>query len=293
MDKNLKLLLQISEMININRRFRRKRIPSVFLKGILEEFYLTGSLPSSPPLDIDILISKKDFPAAAEIFQSENYRLMLENPDDVFSAAAGMKKSQLNAVKFVGGIKIVFDVHLLALIPTGIIAFTLPPALSRRISNRIINRRRFIEFKSRRFPIPRNEDLLIHRLLNFFFHHSCRGSPELKKISDIINCLRLDWSEIVTLLKTDGLAESAYYPLALAKQAYRPPVPAQVLNSIRPPARYSLLRQIFFSPQAVGRPIKNLFLRRWLNIGQRLTLSTNFVDFPSLRRKFFKKFGIR
>lgn len=298
MDINLEFLLQIREMININRRFRQEHIALVFLKGLLEEYYLTGSLPRRPPLDIDILIGKKDFPSAAKIFKSQNYRLMLENPDEVFSITEGMKKSQLNAVKFFGEIKIIFDIHLLVLIPTGIIANVLPATLSQRISNRIIGRRDFIKFKSGYFPIPKNEDILIHRLLNFFFHHSCRGSAQLKKISDIINCLRLDWSEIVTLLKTDGLAESAYYPLFLAKQIYRAPVPAGVLASLRPGGRYSLMRTIMFSPKTVNRPIENLFLRRWFNVCQRIALADNplkfmfqAIDFLTLRRKFLKKLG--
>lgn len=298
MNGQFELLLQINEMININRLFRQKHIPLVFLKGLLEEYYLTGSLPRRPPLDIDILIRKKDFPSAAEIFKSENYRLMLENPDEVFSIAEGMKKSQLNAVKLLGKFKIVFDVHLLALIPTGIIANVLPVAKCLRISNRIIQRRQWIKFKSLEFPIPNNEDLLIHQALNFFFHHCCRGEKQLKTISDIATRLKLNWFEIVASIKADGLAEFAYYPLYLAKQVHQTLIPALVLNSLRPHGFRSLTRGLFFSPRWLKRPINNLALRQWLNVCQRIVLADNplkfifqTIDFLTVRKKFLRKLG--
>lgn len=222
----LNLLLQVRELSNINRVLRREKIAVVYLKGILEQYSLTGAWPNYLPLDIDILVRPEDAVRVKRLLNSLGYRLII-------SSDPGKRMSDQAELTFgrrIGRFHVTVDVHMMAFVPTKNVFDVLPPELSGKIAGEFLRRRRFIRFQKQRVAILCPEDMLLHQSLNFFFHHSCRGAAQLSEIATILREARIDWNTVVKRLQKWGLSIFAYFPLKLSAIIHGAPVPDNVLR---------------------------------------------------------------
>lgn len=224
------LLLQVRELSNINRALRREKIPVVYLKGILEQYSLTGAWPNYSPVDIDILVRPEDAVRVKQILNSLGYRLIISSdPGKRIS-----EQAELTFTRRIGRFHVTVDVHTMAFVPTKNVFDVLPPALSGKIAGEFFRRRRFIHFQKQRFAILCSEDMLLHQSLNFFFHHSCRGATQLSEIATILREARIDWDAVAKRLQKWDLSIFAYFPLKLAAIIHGAPVPDNVLRVLAP-----------------------------------------------------------
>lgn len=224
------LLLQVRELLSVNRIFRREKIAVVYLKGILGHYSLTGTWLNYSPVDIDILVRPEDAARVKQILNSLGYRLIISSdPGQRVS-----EQAELTLGRRIGRFHVTIDVHTLVFIPTKHVFDVLPRLLSLKISDEFFQRRRFIRFRKQRVAIFCPEDMLLHQSLNFFFHHSCRGAAQLSEIATILQGARIDWNAVVKRLQKWGLSIFAYFPLKLAVIIHGAPVPDNVLRLLAP-----------------------------------------------------------
>lgn len=218
----LSVMIFFSEMVSIARAFKRRQIPCLFIKGILLHWQIHKTFPKAPPLDIDILVPKDCATLVFQIFSSLSYRIFLDPGTKNFTLTEAVQRSQVYAVKFVGQTPVTVDIHLLILIPTYLLPQVLSPALSRRISQDMIDRRKNVLIKGNLFEILDNEDTIIHLCLNFFFHHCCREKREFQMIAKAIDRLSPRWQVVSSRLRRYRLEKFAHYSLKTKKIA--PPI---------------------------------------------------------------------
>lgn len=264
----LKTILYISELCRITDAAQRKGIVIVFLKGILQDFFLTKKISTKNRFDIDILVQDGQLPAISNIFNASGYSMALPISKRTPTLEHALTDSQSVFIKKIQRILIVFDVHTLLLVPTPPPIVTLSRQTCKKITREVFTRKQSMTFKGKRVFILETTDMLLHQCLNLFFHHSCKGMEQVNTVATICGLSQINWKEAVTRLKRWNIVQFGYFPLWLAKSLFGAPVPSMVLQSLYRNSIGSKLAKFFINSSTVTQPIDhkvryryNMFLR--------------------------------
>lgn len=261
-----KLLVYTDELLKLQRALTRNNIQAVYLKGLIQYFFLTKQWPKENPIDIDILIPPGTFTQVCRVLKSLGYSMHLpyKNP---------ATRPQIGFVKSHALMPIVCDVHNQAFFPTKYIFNVLPPKLVKQITAEFINRATTISFQNQKFRILEPEDMLLHQCLNFFFHNNCNNQQQVYNISLVIERTNINWETALNRLSLWNLKEFAYYPLLLTKKISGARIPGFVLKKLRPKNLLAFFSPLFVNYKTVSLSIKNMHLRFRYNIFLRLLIS--------------------
>lgn len=273
----IKQMLQLSQLVEIQRMFQEEKIPTIHLKGIIQYQYLDQTLPESSPQDIDILIKRQNFRRAVKVFKKAGYTMFLEHPFIQITVKEALTQPQINFVKYFSGHAIVFDIHLLLLNPTKHVFDTLPRRQINLLTAEVFGRAQPLIFNHTKFLLLENEDMLLHQCLNYFFHHCCRGINQLNDINNIIDSLPIRWDEVLARIQRWKLSLYIYYPLFLTQEIYQTEIPKNVLSTLKPKGVLStFVKPWFINKRTANQPIGNPRIRYYFNILLRFFLLNNF-----------------
>lgn len=271
----LKQMLQLFQLIEIQRIFHEEKIPVVHLKGIIQSQYLNSTLPKLIPQDIDILIKRRNFRRVAKIFKKAGYTMFIEYPFSKITVKEALIQPQINFIKYIWGRAIVFDVHMLLFNPTKHLFNILPYRKVNLLTAEVFERAQPLIFNRTKFLLLDNEDMLLHQCLNYFFHHCCRGINQLGDINNIIDSVSIRWGEVLSRAQRWKLSRYIYYPLFLSREIFQTEVSKNVLFALKPKGLLPTLAKILFiNRRTVNQPIDNPRIRFYFNILLRFFISS-------------------
>jgi hypothetical protein len=200
--------------------------------------------------DLDLLVRREDFPAAAECLKASGYleKETVENEVNFVKAAGGTSLQYL--------VEIHFD--LLSLLN-----FPYYARVEKLDLEEIWNRARSREINGVPTRVLCPEDTLLYCCIHFFYHHNFRGLRYLTDIDAIVRApdIRIDYANVRSLANEYRLRNKLFLVLDAYKRLFpTSPLPQDFLDSISPPVtRAWLLKKILPEPEAVpfGEPGKS------------------------------------
>lgn len=247
-----RLLLQLRELVWLERTFQKADIPVIHLKGLVQEFMLTGRLPQRRVVDLDILISDRKRRRTVEALQSLGYQF-IRTPQS--RPITKVPPTQCHFLKHVAGEPIVVELHTWPWSRTVKLLPIFPLFVSRRIVSEFFARRETIEWQSVRFGVLNQEDLMIYLCLHFLFHHLCRGRDRLNDMVKLAATKKIDWQTVLKRTDKWKIGEFVYLPLLMVNSGSNFPVPTETLARLKPSRFREFMVRLVINPKNLIQPI--------------------------------------
>jgi len=273
-----------SELAKVLSAFQQRGISVIPLKGTVLAEILYGNLALRHIVDNDILVHPIDIPRANSILVELGYKQLDKPPTwrHPFHEMPYCKR-----VKFT----IYLELH------HGLDDRMLVPVSEQELWRR-----------AQQFQTHGISTLVLSMEDNLLFlstHLSRQGTELLKYIGDISELLRkyeaaLDWDYIVTTAHSWQVENIAYYALARARDLLEAPVPASVLDALRPALWRRWLIGFLISQNSLVKPIKGKGVRDWTMVLARCLMIKHMRQMLTVlsrqegskkRGKWFRIFG--
>ncbi len=100
----------------------------------------------------------------------------------------------------------------------------------------------------------------IHQIIYYAFHHFKHSFDRLIRLHDLDLTIRyyensFHWSEVLDETRRFNLTRTLYYPLQVARQMLSTPIPAPIIEGLRPRKLTFLERRMLQCLQRGGKPI--------------------------------------
>ena len=184
--------IYLKELKTIDWAFKKRSVSYVILKGLPVHITINNSPPKRLYLDADILVKKGDFKKATQALLALQFKKLRST---LLGKEAELS-SQLDFTKFTNPFPVTIDLHkspAIGFTKTRILDDLTPD--SNLFSDYLFRNVRDVYVGSTKFPILKNETLLIFLLLHLF-HHNFRGIERIRLISDLIAIGHLNWKRI-------------------------------------------------------------------------------------------------
>jgi len=184
--------IYLKELKEIDLAFREQGVPYVILKGLPVHITINNSPPKRLYLDADILVKKGDFKKATQALLDLQFKKL----KSTLLGKEAELSSQLDFTKFTNPFPVTIDLHkspAIGFTKTRILDYLAPD--SNLFSDYLFRNVRNVYVGSTKFPILKNETLLIFLLLHLF-HHNFRGIERIRLISDLIAIGHLNWKRV-------------------------------------------------------------------------------------------------
>jgi len=228
-----------SEIVKIKNEFDKENINYVFLKGLPLHLYFEGTHPKRLYADCDVLIDKKDFQKAEEIFLKNHYQKAELHWS---KTAKKMQKKELEATfyKKTNQFIITFDIHLqlvdLSIVHLGHFNELYPQKLIDDLTEEFLKTKRKIKINNEPFLIPDTCYLILYLALHLF-HHNSTGAFRYDFLNKVIKKSKISiksWQEIALIIKKYQLNNFVFPVFFLLKKYYKTSVPPLFIRSIQP-----------------------------------------------------------
>ena len=228
-----------SEIIKIKNEFDKENINYVFLKGLPLHLYFEGTHPKRLYADCDVLIDKKDFQKAEEIFLKNHYQ---KAELDWSKTAKKMQKKELEATfyKKTNQFIITFDIHLqlvdLSIVHLGHFNELYPQKLIDDLTEEFLKTKRKIKINNEKFLILNTYYLILYLSLHLF-HHNFTGAFRYDFLDKVIKKSKISiksWQELSLIIKKYQLNNFVFPVFFLLKKHYQTPIPKKFLKKIQP-----------------------------------------------------------
>lgn len=230
--KNLFIKKTLDDIVNL---FSTQGIPLISLKGIFMWDVIYGDITFRNLSDIDILVKQADLAQAERLLHCNGYIKTRQHVGEI----SYLKDAPSVQEPFK---KILIEIHY---------ALNLPAPLS--IPPDFLWHKPIIKYSGGlRMMYPSLENSLIYAALHFFHHFSEAFAglpwPRLKFILDIHEIIsrkqaEIDWGYILQFSKTYRARYALYLSLLFSKIYFNTPVPAAVIDKIKP----SFIRRVILS----------------------------------------------
>ncbi|HEX6925903.1 MAG TPA: nucleotidyltransferase family protein [Longimicrobiaceae bacterium] len=254
--------------------FAHEGLTVLLLKGAAAAVSVYGGFSRRPMVDVDLLVEEGRGETAWVLAQEigwnwdprrhprESYSNAHHLPPlyDSFGASCGM------------------EIHTRLWMPDSPFSFGETDLWERSIE---------VEVKGTRCRVPCVADQLLHTCIHFAWSHRLK-SHGWRAFSDVAAYLRsgeIGWDDFVSRAHSAGADSCAYWTLRLARSVCDAPVPAEVLESLRPAGSSRLLdlleRQYVTNllPDERGTPSLALARRLW-RMGIQRGPGSNGIDLP-------------
>jgi len=221
--------LYFQEIVKIKKRFEKKKINFVFLKGLPLHLYFEENHPRRLYADCDVLVDKKDFDKAKKILSLSDYK----SNDARFSPAQKKLKNkgiESSFLKIINGVPVVFDIHLepvFLMVQIDSLNPLYPQKLLDQLTDEFLKNKQQITINNQQFYILNTRYLILYLALHFF-HHNFRGAFRLEFIDKVIRKSRLTdkkWGEIMIEIEKYRLKNFVFPVFLLLKKYYQTPIP--------------------------------------------------------------------
>jgi len=228
-----------SEIVKIKNEFDKKNINYVFLKGLPLHLYFEGTHPKRLYADCDVLIDKKDFQKAEEIFLKNHYQKAELHWS---KTAKKMQKKELEGTfyKKTNQFIITFDIHLqlvdLSIVHLGHFNELYPQKLIDNLTEEFLKTKRKIKINNEKFLILNTYYLILYLSLHLF-HHNFTGAFRYDFLNKVIKKSKISiksWQEIGLIIKKYQLNNFVFPVFFLLKKYYKTSVPPLFIRSIQP-----------------------------------------------------------
>ena len=256
--------LYLHEIQNLETVLQLQKIPHVFLKGVLISLRYENAIPKRIYADCDVLVPNKGYKQVEKAFSLLGYKpLSLANTDSVSYFKKLDQQPEVNFVKTIQGIPVIFDVHfepvfLMSRLPA--LELLYPKHLLRSLGDRMLSRSVPKQIKGFNYSLCSVPDQILYLALHIF-HHNFTDSIRYQLLDAVIRksslsfrakgeksseaqfasrflsrnkLLRNDWKELARTIKEYRLEGYLYGVFILLKKYFKTPIPQSFFTSIRP-----------------------------------------------------------
>lgn len=179
------------EIVKLIKIFSKKNINYVFLKGLILHLYYFKSYPRRLYADCDILIDEAYKEIVHKIFAAMGYRLLHTNEYNNLQKFFDKNPKEVNYVKNVNGLYVVFDVHYQIAIAGHV--STLPNHILQKeellLTKDFLSSKKTITLSKTQFSILEPHRQILYLLLHFY-QHKWSGIEHLDFISRVFNAIK-------------------------------------------------------------------------------------------------------
>ena len=232
--------IYLHEIQQLETLLRKSKIPHVFLKGVLVSLRYEGTIPKRIYADCDILVNREEYRKIVQVFKQLGYTLFLEQALFLSSQKNPEDRSEVNFIKRVNGVPVVFDVHFepVFLMPwIQSIGFLYPSSLLQKLGRALVSRGQAVAIKGSTYSLCNISDQILYLALHIY-NHNFVGSIRYQLLSLIIKkkASKKTFDELSKTIREYKLEGYAYPVFLLLNAHYKKIVPPSFLSSIAPSA---------------------------------------------------------
>jgi hypothetical protein len=212
-------------------------ISHVFLKGVLVSLRYEGFIPKRIYADCDILINRYDYKKLEKAFTALGYK---RDGRSLFSSYKKKpeQKPEINYVKIVNNIPVVFDVHFEPVfLMTQIEGMNLLYQKEKltQLGNDIIKRGKRKKIKGFVYSICSISDQILYLALHIF-HHNYTDSVRYQLLDAVIRKAsnKQTWKDLQNNILQYNLEGYVYGVFILLTKYFKTPIPKSFFHAIRP-----------------------------------------------------------
>jgi hypothetical protein len=211
----------------------REGIRVMLLKGAALASTVYGSFQNRPMGDFDILVPSGQAERAWQLMRAAGWVLELEGGEQFFDS-----HHHLPGLVDPKGLNLVLEIHRAMLPPTGPFTFD---------ETELWRDARSIRLGGRETWVPSDVHQLLHLSVHFAWSHMFSGMGRtVRDIATILAAGPADWAQFSDVVVRARASTCAYWTLVMTRTLSGTPVPAEVLEALRP-------RQPLFVSHALER----------------------------------------
>jgi len=230
--------LYLREIQKLETVLQFKKIPHVFLKGVLVSLRYEHTIPKRIYADCDILFDRRMYGNIDNIFTRLGFRLVDEDRTSFTSLKNPKDRAEISFIKLINNIPIIFDVHfepVFLINQLDGMNLLYPKKYLAKLGSEMIDRGRKVKIKGFFYTLCSESDQILYLILHIFNHNftdsvryqlliSVIGKPTNRKVMKQL-------IETVGNLKLNGYV---YPVLLLLNKYYNSPFPYTYLSLLTP-----------------------------------------------------------
>lgn len=225
----------LNEIRKLETLLRSNNLKHVFIKGVLVSLKYIGNVPRRIYADCDILIERNDYSKIREIFSKLGYHYSVISHPFV-SDKNPEQKPELNFVKRVNGIPVIFDVHLepvFLMLQLGGMNLLYPRL--EELGKYIINRKKTPNIHGFSYSLCSPSDQILYLALHIF-HHNYTDIVRYQLLDAVVRKAGNEkvWKDITHTILSFQLDGYLYLVFILLRKYCKTPIPNSFLRMIRP-----------------------------------------------------------
>ena len=269
-----------SEIVKIKKKFDKKNVNYVFLKGLPLHLYFEDTHPQRLYADCDVLVDKKDFKKAQKILFSFGYQ-KADTSLSSFQKKIQDKNIENAYWKKINDFTVVFDLHLevvFMMTQLSKLEALYPQKLIDELTEEFLKTKRKIKINNENFLILDTCYLILYLSLHLF-HHNFTGAFRYQFLDKVIRkgchpefisgsqCKKI-FNHIQNKIFEYRLQNFVYPVFFLLKKHYHSPVPHFFLKKIKPTGFINLANFINFKNSNIFNddPRLHAGVKRFLNL---------------------------
>lgn len=224
-------LVYSKEILTVSTLLQQSKIPHVFIKGLVASLKYVQRFPQRIYSDIDLLIEREDFLKVKEVFNSAGYSeytdLWLS-----FKKQASLPKFEVDFVKTIRKVPIVFDIHLepvFLMIKMDGMGLLYKKIKRKELGSHFIKNKKWLSLLGGKVPVCSPIDQVIYLSLHIF-HNNFTDIVRLRFVNEIIhsNITPRMWADMNTVIKKYSLQGYIYPVFSLLRKYFNTKIPSQM-----------------------------------------------------------------
>ncbi|MFH1188855.1 MAG: nucleotidyltransferase family protein [bacterium] len=229
--------LYLNEIQRLETILQFKKIPHAFLKGVLISLRYEGYIPKRIYADCDILASHNGYKQIKHVFSSLGYKpIPLANTDSVPYFKKINQQPEVNFVKIVQGVPIVFDVHfepVFLMSRLQALSLLYPNRLLQNLGDTLLSNTTPQHIKGFNYSLCSVPDQILYLALHIF-HHNYTDSVRYQLLDTIIrkSATKKTWNDVQNTVTTYRLEGYVYTVFILLRKYFKTPIPQSFFTTI-------------------------------------------------------------
>lgn len=228
-------LIYMSEIQKLETLLRIHHLEHVFIKGVLISLKYLGDIPKRIYADCDVLVKRNDYDDIVKVFKLMGYRYSVishpfvsdKHPED---------KSELNFVKKVRGVQVIFDIHLepvFLMLQLGGMHLLYPKL--EQLGNFLMSRKNSSRIKGFEYSLCSPSDQILYLALHIF-HHNFTDIIRYQLLDGVIRkgASKKIWIELAQTIRVFQLEGYVYLVFIFLRKYCKTPVPKVFMDEIQP-----------------------------------------------------------
>jgi len=239
-------MIYLHEIKKLEKQLQIHKIKHVFIKGVLVSLRYVGNIPKRIYADCDLLIQRENYFKITEVFKSLGYTYSVISHPFV-SDKKPEDKPELNFVKMVQGIPVIFDIHLepvFLMLQLGGMHLLYPKLES--LGTHFIEKGKKMNIKGSIYSMCSVPDQILYLVLHIF-HHNFTDVIRYQLLDSVVRKSMRPKSlrELKETILSFQLEGYVYLVFILLKKYCKIPIPQSFLTSIQPSPFKKWITDIF------------------------------------------------